>query len=91
MSNTLRHVLAFAVDMEAKLDQNRHKGGPEGWRALDLTTLQKLLSDEVAELNGALALGNSAAIVSECADVANFAMMIADKVLHMRKEGFPCE
>ena len=61
--------------MEAKLRENDHKGG---W---DVNTDQELmwrLLDEMAELRHALTYGDAESIVKECADVANFAMFIAD-------------
>jgi len=62
----------FAEKMEEVLKENDHKGGEEA------LSLFWMLQDEVRELEVALWYkeGN---VVKECCDVANFAMMIADK------------
>ena len=83
MSATWPWVLAFARRMEAKLEQNRHKGDREGWQKDSANALLRRLSDELDELKAAVArpLINSErqiAIADEAANVANFAMMIAD-------------
>lgn len=77
-------VVDFAVTMEAKLRANDHKGG---WGSCDADTLVQKLEFELAELK--LALQKQAStpymleelieeVRRECADVANFAMMISD-------------
>jgi hypothetical protein len=92
-SPTWPHVFAFACAMEAKLARNRRKGDAAGWRADGTERLQPRLDDEVEELNHALSDYYSAhrqerdpklrtAVLLEAADVANFAMMIADCVTH---------
>ncbi len=68
-------ILAFNVHMEYKLAKNDHKGGWENWSDTELFDLMQL---EVQELIEALNTGNADDIIDECADVANFAMMIAD-------------
>lgn len=78
-SATLPWVLRFAHEMEGKLAKNRHKGDREGWRKDDALALLKRLEDEVRELRDAVELRDtSERITGEAADVANFAMMIAD-------------
>jgi NTP pyrophosphatase (non-canonical NTP hydrolase) len=95
-------VVAFADAMERELRANDHKGG---WRDDHHDDLMSRLSDELLELQQALDLsrGKSAAyypnnpngptwqsvVLSEAADVANFAMMIADvcEALHYREHG----
>ena len=77
----------FAKDMEHKLKANDHKGG---WENFALHELFDLLQDEVNELSEAMqdegASSNYAeSVIDECADVANYAMMIAD-TLRIRKE-----
>lgn len=84
-SATRPHVIAFAREMESRLEQNRHKGDRDGWLALDMTTLQKLLSKELDELEQAMSWGDANAVFEEAADVANFAMMIADKFAHQQQ------
>lgn len=75
-------VVWFAQLMERKLRACAWKGG---WEELSLGTLAAAMREEVAELDGALdALltddgpTNLHAVAQEAADVANFAMMIAD-------------
>lgn len=91
-SPTWPYVLAFALRMERKLDENRHKGNREGWIKDDPIALFRRLRDEAAELGAALTVERCGCrAVGECthpdpkvgdeaADVANFAMMIADAV-----------
>ena len=84
-------VLAFAELMEKKLRENDHKGG---WENCEPEWLLKRLREEVRELTDAvdeqLAYNMSGArsiedappvfmsIGDEAADVANFALMVAD-------------
>jgi NTP pyrophosphatase (non-canonical NTP hydrolase) len=68
--------------MEAKLEENRHKGDREGWQRDHARALFIRLQEELKELELAIdrpvELRRSHEIRSEAADVANFAMMIAD-------------
>lgn len=73
-------VLAFAILMEQQLRANDHKSG---WGSDTPTSLLGRVYDEALELHDAIAgrsLGNVAAgdVGKEAADIANFAMMIAD-------------
>lgn len=68
-------VMEFAVEMEAKLLKNDHKGG---WEDHALIDLFDLLLEEKNELEEALYASDCRHIIEECADVANFAMMIAN-------------
>lgn len=79
-------VLAFAVAMETKLRINDHKGG---WDQSEPEDLLLSLDDEVAELRKIIdsrrfakmygyPLEDSDSVLFEAADVANFAMMVAD-------------
>ncbi len=80
----------FTNQMVAKLDLRSTKPGnsPGGWRELPgedvsmpvaLWVLQERCAEELVELREALLDGKDPqAIISECCDVANFAMMIAD-------------
>jgi len=84
MSTTRPWVDAFADEMEAKLAENRYKGDREGWAKMRSGWLLKRLRAEVDELSqacrrnrGASPLANER-VRREAADVANFAMMIAD-------------
>ena len=72
-------------DMVAKLKANKHK---TGWKDIDPLDLLQMLEDEVGELRMVLedygfkydATKRHASL--ECADIANFAMMIHDIVTH---------
>lgn len=77
--------------MENKLARNRHKGNREGWINDDPESLLKRLREETRELETAMSVakvrmweGRSNAshaandVADEAADIANFAMMIAD-------------
>lgn len=76
---TRDEVSRFARLMEAKLKDNDHKGG---WETDSTEHLLHKLECELFELKTAVEDGDSKKdIVSECVDVGNFAMMIADKVL----------
>lgn len=68
-------VREFAAGMEAKLRMNDHK---PHWRTCSLEYLRARLSQEVAELDGALEDGDPRLVRGEAVDVANFAMMLAD-------------
>lgn len=72
-------VEVFAREMEDRLRANDHKGG---WKSCTRGYLLRRLRTELRELVSALnrrgADYDSSEVVSEAADVANFAMMIAD-------------
>lgn len=69
-------VLWFAQAMERELQANDHKSH---WSGCEVTYLLRRLRDEMGELDRALSNGApSERIISEAADVANFAMMVAD-------------
>ncbi|MBK5474390.1 hypothetical protein JFU54_28820 [Bacillus sp. TH19] len=75
-------VIWFAECMESKLQENDHKGG---WKQCGKYWLFERMQEEITELLQELSrFGNDAKnedmIIRECADIANFAMMIADKV-----------
>lgn len=69
-------VIWFADKMEAKLKANDHKGY---WGKCELQYLSMRLTQERKELYDAIESKDSDRIISECADVANFSMMIADR------------
>lgn len=85
---TYKSIKWFSAEMRKKMAKNEHK---EGWDKCSHNYLFKRLCDEVLELNnalftpkqGAVRSLNAKAIIKECADIANFVMMIADK---MRKK-----
>lgn len=69
-------VRQFAFAMEGRLRENDHKGG---WQESDWRYLMARLREEIAELEDAHYHAYPKAEISrEAADVANFAMMIAD-------------
>ena len=71
-----KEVMDFAELCEKKLRKNDYK---PHWRGAALDYLRKRLSEEVNELRRAIDDNTSVETVrDECADVANFAMMIAD-------------
>lgn len=70
-------VLKFAEVMMTKLGENAWKA-PWGSRGVKTGFLLKRLDAEVRELRRAWKKKNYAEIQREAADVANFAMMIAD-------------
>jgi NTP pyrophosphatase (non-canonical NTP hydrolase) len=94
-SPTWPHVLAFAERMEAKLAKNRHKGDREAWLKDNPRDLFDRIRQEMIEL--AVEMDTERAyreaysdfrahevaekIANEAADVANFAMMVADGYL----------
>lgn len=79
-SKTWPAVIAFAEIMEEKLAKNEHKGT---WRNDSMITLLQRLYDEAQELSDEIThtlhgAGDFNRLAREAADVANFAMMIAD-------------
>ena len=78
----------FADDMQRQLNANSHKGGADGtgWRGDNPVSLHQRLEDESQEVSEILGAWDIPAmdqqqlgeLIAECADVANFAMMIAD-------------
>jgi len=67
-------VIIFALQMEAQLLENDHKGG---WHDLAPETILRRLREEVDELEAAYH-NPSFDIVHEAADIANFAMFAAE-------------
>lgn len=81
-----RHPLAprevvrwFSRLMEAKLQQNDHRGG---WRQCEDSYLMGRLQSCVLDLAVAIRKANGTLILLQAADVANFAMMVADNRRH---------
>jgi len=69
-------VISFANAMELKLKQNDHKGG---WSSDTVDQLISKIMLELSELVSTIENGKSSHdVLLECADVANFAMMIAE-------------
>lgn len=65
----------FFDAMIYKLRRNKNKGR---WEDLDLTSALARLEEEVRELKEALAEGSSIEVLMEAADVANFALIVAN-------------
>jgi len=85
-SHTIAEAVAdFAVHMTHKLLLNRHK---PHWSNYTNDQLFERVKQETRELLLAIEDDDRKAIVEECADVANFLMMIADNAA---KAGVPCE
>lgn len=75
----------FVEALETKLDANEHKGG---WQNDTPQALLARLREETDELAAAIESGADAAhILGEAADVANFAMMVADVCGSLGKKG----
>jgi len=72
-------VVWFAEHMEGQLRENDHKG-VDGWKTMSLKWLMHRLRQEINELERAIAGEKN--VIEEAADVANFAMMIADNFSH---------
>jgi NTP pyrophosphatase (non-canonical NTP hydrolase) len=75
-------VWRFAGEMQRQLNENCHK---RGWHGMSNAWLLMRLTQETRELQRAIKTGKH--IVEEAADVANFAMMIADN--NWPVEGMP--
>jgi len=88
-------IVNLAKSMEFKLDKNKHKecshmnidDSGRRWGHLSRTWLHGRLLDEAKELAEAIVHDSDLdAILLECADVANFAMMIHDNTLREIEE-----
>ena len=73
--NWRQEVIAFADAMETKLRANDWKSH---WSGCTKQYLSMRLTQEREELRRAIADGDADQIIAEAADVANFAMMLAD-------------
>jgi len=91
-------VLWFAQEMEKKLRENAHKGdGPEGWRPVHPWELVEAMLDQTVSVQelfqhdgNSITVTEFAKLISKCANVANYAMMIADQAkeaIRTQKEG----
>jgi hypothetical protein len=89
-SPTWEHVMDFAEEMERKLSLHRDRGNREGWLIETPRWLFERMLREVVELGDALgypvtirvgrATPDGEEPGQECADVANLAMMVRDRV-----------
>lgn len=84
----IRSVDAFREWMLSKLAENTHKGNRAAWIDPVMFPMQEAtarLVEEVSELLTLLTGSPDARdVIRECADVANIAMMIADKTGELR-------
>ena len=83
----------FADRMQAKIEARGYHGKLPQLHVTSEQWLQRLVM-ELGELAEALLVGGDAApdkeaIIDECADVANFAMQIADKAARERNKAQP--
>ena len=81
-----KEVVWFAEQMEARLKENDHK---KGWQDCDFLYLQLRLRREYNELRREIMTTEKKdvdKIISECADIANFCMMIANNFKNGRYE-----
>jgi len=67
---------SFANYMEAVLKENDHRGG---WNTIEVDELFRRLEVQTQRLGKAMPIGQLYNIRKECADIANFAMMIYDR------------
>jgi len=67
----------LSTAMKQKIDRDTHKGS---WTVTPIVDLLYLLKLEVAELENAIYNESNKAQIKECADIANFCMMIAGNV-----------
>ena len=84
-------VRKFAEQMELKLRTHDKDRGPQGWLKSDVYWLASRILIEQRELVKALLRWpqDIEAVASECADVANFAMMVSDVVFRYGVQGRP--
>jgi len=84
-----KSVDTFGVEMHKKLKENENKGG---WHECTPEYLSRRLGNELKELRAIMhdpykTLETKVNIIRECADVANFAMMIAENVGGLSPQG----
>lgn len=67
----------FAMAEKLQLPKNQAKAH---WSELSIPAIRRRLNDELKELDEAIMNNESTeAVISECVDVANFAMFLADR------------
>ncbi len=82
--NNQELVSSFGVDMLLKLNMNNHK---KHWSECSVEYLLHRIIFETLELHEALIHDDKGAAVRECADIANFAAMIADNLKRELRRG----
>lgn len=85
-SPSWEYVQAFSIAMEDKLAIRRYHGGREVWVEESYSKLKAGLRRELDELEQALEAGDEKDILWEAVDVANRALMIADKAGLMKRD-----
>lgn len=76
------NLLEFANEMHKELENNNHKGG---WEYLSPQWIINRMRQEVDEIERAIQKGKPVEeVVSECADVANFAYFLAHNLLLLK-------
>lgn len=86
--NVCPSIRSLANDMQYKLDKNERKpcpemckhGGERRWDRCDTNWLISRIKDEIEELYEELSKGDLREAQLECADIANFAMMVHDNL-----------
>ena len=66
-----------------ELIENRAKGG---WDHCNIGWLITRMDEELHELKNAVDVRNWKEAITECADVANFAMMVAERIQAVHKD-----
>lgn len=78
----VKELAEFQLDMANKLHENEYKGG---WKHMGETSLLERLKEEMDELEDSIKEDyHKDQIIGECADIANFCMMIADQARNNR-------
>jgi len=82
MSELSKEIKLFAERMQFKLEKNRHKGG---WDRCPIASLMNRADEEKEEFIESCKDLDYEQAMNECADVANFWMMIHDKLMKRRE------
>jgi len=72
-----QEIVVFSEDMERKLKENDYK---DCWSTKNIYWHIARMMGEISELQDAISSGTRQDIIDEAADVANYAMFIADIV-----------
>lgn len=92
-------IISLAEDMQFKLIKNAQKhcdkmnpnSGVRNWSHLDHEWLLGRAKQEIIELEESIACGDIKNAILECADVANFVMMVHDNLRHIAGSDFSNE
>jgi NTP pyrophosphatase (non-canonical NTP hydrolase) len=83
--NNLICLEKFKNDMLLKLNLNNYKFH---WKYLTINQLIYNLNLEIQELEESILENNFENAILECADIANFCMMISDNIKNMEKNSY---